>query len=154
MRFIAICAAAVLLLGVGVAWATMGEGVLSAPVHARGLLDGELKLKIKKKDRTDVLVQQIVIAPGGHTGWHTHPGPVVVVVKTGTLSFYSADDPTCTRVDYQAGQAFVDEGHGHVHIARNEGTTNLELWATYFEVPPGVAGAQRIDAPAPGNCPS
>jgi hypothetical protein len=75
-----------------------------------------------------------------------------VVVKAGTLSYYSADDPSCARIDYDAGEAFVDPGHGHVHIARNEGSSNLELYATYFQVPPG--GAFRIDVPtAPGNCP-
>jgi hypothetical protein len=50
-----------------------------------------------------------------------------------------------------AGQSFIDRGQGHVHIARNESTSQrLELWATYFDVPPG--GAFRIDAPNPGNC--
>ena len=152
MRLIAVCVGVAPSVVVGIASATPGSGVLSAPVLARGLLGEELKLKIKKKEDTDVVVQQITIAPGGHTGWHTHPGIVVVVVKAGTLSYYSADDPSCAGIDYGAGQAFVDPGHGHVHIARNEGSTNLELYATYFEVPP--AGGFRIDIPtAPGNCP-
>jgi hypothetical protein len=87
-----------------------------------------------------------------HTGWHTHPGPVVVVVASGELTYYRADDPTCTGITYSAGSAFIDPGHGHVHIARNlSASENLELYATYFEVPPG-AGSQRIDAPDPGNC--
>ena len=38
-----------------------------APVLARGLLGEQLKLHIKKKEHTDVVVQQITIAPGGHT---------------------------------------------------------------------------------------
>jgi quercetin dioxygenase-like cupin family protein len=80
MRLIVICAAAALLVAAGVASATPGSGV-TAPVLARGLLGEQLKLKIKKKDRSDVVVQQLTIAPGGHTGWHTHPGVVVVVVK-------------------------------------------------------------------------
>ena len=37
------------------------------------------------------------------------------------------------------------------HIARNEGTTPVTVVRTYLNVPPG--GSQRIDAPAPGNCP-
>ena len=151
MRFIVICAAAALLVAAGVAYATPPAGVVSAPVLARGLLGEELKLKIKKKERTDVVVQQITLAPGGHTGWHTHPGAVVVVIKSGTMKFYSADDRTCTAIEYGPGAAFVDEGHGHVHIARNEGSTNLEFYATYFEVPPG--GLFRLDVPTPGNCP-
>jgi len=38
-----------------------------------------------------------------------------------------------------------------VHIARNEGTTPVTVVQAYLNVPP--AGSQRIDAPAPGNCP-
>ena len=97
------------------------------------------------------VVQQIVIGPGGHTGWHSHPGPVVVVIKTGALTFYSSEDPTCTGRTYTAGQAFIDSGQGHIHIARNlSASENVELWATYFDVPPG--GAFRVDAGDPGTC--
>ena len=139
---------------------TPGAGVTSS-VKARASFADPTDIKIKVKDgRTEVInapdarqtvVQEIVIAPGGHTGWHSHPGPVVVLIKSGTMSFYDGDDPTCTVRTYTAGQAFVDKGQGHVHIARNESTTdNLEIWATYFDVPPG--GAFRIDAPNPGNC--
>ena len=140
---------------------TPGSGVLSGTVFARGgFVDStDLKFKIKGgpqevlhvPDAAETVVQQIVIAPGGHSGWHSHPGPVVVLVKAGQISFYSGDDPTCTPKVYSAGEAFIDSGQGHVHIARNESTTtNLELWATYFDVP--VGGGFRIDAPAPGNC--
>jgi hypothetical protein len=97
------------------------------------------------------VVQQIVIEPGGHTGWHSQPGPVVVVIKTGALTFYSSEDPTCTGRTYTAGQAFIDSGQGHIHIARNlSASENVELWATYFDVPPG--GAFRVDAGDPGTC--
>ena len=52
---------------------------------------------------------------------------------------------------YSTGQAFIDSGQGHVHIGRNlSQSQNLELVATYFDVPPG--GAFRIDAADPGNC--
>ncbi|MFN2511834.1 MAG: cupin domain-containing protein [Pyrinomonadaceae bacterium] len=99
-------------------------------------------------------MQKIVILPGGHTGWHSHPGPVVVLVNSGEMSFYDGDDPTCTGRTYSRNQAFVDSGQGHVHIARNEGSEPLELYVTYFDVTPGVPapGAFRIDAPNPGNC--
>ncbi len=99
----------------------------------------------------ETVVQQIIIGPGGNTGWHSHPGPVVVLIKEGQMSFYDSDDPTCTVRTYSAGQSFIDRGQGDVHIARNESTSQrLELWATYFDVPPG--GSFRIDAPNPGNC--
>lgn len=159
-RYIAL--AAMTALTATIALATPGAGVVSAPVQARASFvdPTDVKFKIKGQSGQEVIqvsnaqemvIQQIVIAPGGHTGWHSHPGPVVVLIKTGTMSFYSSEDPTCTVRYYTAGQAFIDEGQGHVHIARNESQTdNLELWATYFDVPPG--GAFRIDAPNPGTC--
>lgn len=141
--------------------ATQSSGVLSAPVVARAAfvdpvdvrfkIDGGAQEVIRALNVQDTVMQQIVIAPGGQTGWHSHPGPVVVLVKAGALTFYDGDDPTCTARTYTAGQAFIDSGQGHVHIARNERTTeNLELWATYFDVPQG--GGFRIDVASPGNC--
>jgi len=140
---------------------TPSSGILSAPVFARASFADptDIKFKITGQRGQEVIqvnnaqqtvVQQIVIAPGGSTGWHSHPGPVVVLIKSGQMSFYDGDDPTCTARTYSAGEAFVDSGQGHVHIARNEGSENLEVWAVYFDVPPG--GAFRIDAPSPGNC--
>ena len=145
----------------GAVLATPAAGILSAPVVARASFVDPVDLKFKvdigaqeviqAKNAQETVVQQIVIAPGGHTGWHTHPGPVVVLVKAGALTFYSGDDPACAPRTYSAGQAFIDSGQGHVHIAKNLSTTqNVELWATYFDVPPG--GAFRIDALDPGNC--
>jgi quercetin dioxygenase-like cupin family protein len=102
-------------------------------------------------DARETVVQRVVLSPQGHTGWHSHPGPVIVLVKAGTLTFYSGDDPACGSRTYTAGQSFIDSGQGHVHIARNESATaDLELWAVYLDVPPG--GAFRDDVPAPGNC--
>lgn len=139
---------------------TPGSGIISASVLARASFVDPTDVRFKVKDGSqevinvnnarETVVQRIVIGPGGNTGWHSHPGPVVVLIKSGQMSFYDSDDPTCTVRTYSAGQAFIDSGQGHVHIARNEGTENLELWATYFDVPPG--GAFRIDSPNPGNC--
>jgi len=83
----------------------------------------------------------------GSTGWHSHPGPVVVLIESGVMTFYDDD---CSVRTYTAGQAFIDSGQGHVHIARNEGSVDLVLAATYFDVP--VGGPFRIDADAPGTC--
>ena len=143
------------------ALATPGSGVLSAPVMARGVFADSTDLKFKitglgqevilAPNAQETVMQQIVIGPLGHTGWHSHPGPVVVLVKSGALTFYDSEDPTCTGRTYVAGQSFVDSGQGHVHIARNESASvNLELWATYFDVP--VGGAFRNDVADPGNC--
>jgi quercetin dioxygenase-like cupin family protein len=137
---------------VGVALATPGSGVIAAPVMARATVDADnFKLKLRDSSNpADAVIQQVTIAPGGHTGWHTHPGPAVVLVKSGEFTLYQADDRACNGTTYRAGQSFVDAGYGNVHIGRNEGAANVELWVAYLDVP--VAGAFRIDAPAPGNC--
>jgi quercetin dioxygenase-like cupin family protein len=144
----------------GVAFATPGSGI-SAFVVARAAFAEPVDMKFKVglnptdvlhvEDAKDTVMQQITIAPGGTTGWHSHPGPVVVLIASGTMSFYGSEDPSCTAKTYTPGTAFIDSGQGHVHIARNEGPDNLVLWATYFDVPPGQPF--RIDAPSPGNCP-
>jgi hypothetical protein len=155
-------AAVVALTATGLAGAavTPNSGVLVSLVVARaGFADPtNLKFKVGPGDQEvmhvpnakETVMQQVVIEPGGYTGWHTHPGPVLVLVKQGELTLYSSDDPTCTGRTYTVGQSFIDQGQGHVHIGRNEGSENLEIWSAYFDVPPGAAF--RIDAPSPGNC--
>ena len=134
-----------------VAIATPGSGVVFSEIVGRGTLAPHFKIRLRDSSRPgDVLVQRITIAPGGYTGWHTHPGPAVVIVKSGALTLYDSDDPNCTPTLYAAGQVFVDGGYGHVHFGRNEGATNTELVVTYLDVPPGAA--PREDAPDPGNC--
>lgn len=148
-------AAVAILASVVVVQATPGSKAVGT-VLSRGTLDAGVKvhtpdLKLKTRDDVDVVTQAITVAPGGHTGWHSHPGPVFVTIRAGTLTFYDADDPTCTGGTYVAGDTFVDRGGGHVHIARNEGATDLVLYATYL-LP--VGAALRTDAADPGTCPS
>jgi hypothetical protein len=147
----------VLPLAAGIGLATPGIGILGAPVVARGthadLLNVRSKagVKIKTKSSVDFVTQQILIAPGGTTGWHGHPGPVLVTVKSGELTLVYANDTSCAGRKYTAGQSFVDRGDEIVHTAVNQGGENLEFWATYFV--PGAPGTPaRIDAANPGNC--
>ena len=155
MRKIIFAVVAVLSLLGGVALATPGVGIVGAPVHARGTnadllnIHSKAGIKLKTKSSLDFVTQQITIAPGGTTGWHSHPGPVLVTVKAGTLTLVYANDPTCAGRTYHAGESFVDRGDENVHTALNLGGTNVELWATYLV--PGTAGAPfRLDAPDPG----
>jgi quercetin dioxygenase-like cupin family protein len=98
-------------------------------------------------------VQKITIAPGGSTGWHTHPGSAVAIVKSGVLTVYDATSRHCEGRAYTAGQVYLDPGYGHVHVARNESRIKpLELVVTYLDVP--LEGGVRIDAEAPYACES
>ena len=132
----------------GIAVATPGSGA-SATTLARGL--AAEKVKTRGSEPYDAVVQEIVIAPGGHTGWHTHPGNAVAIIKAGTLTIYDGDDTSCTARTFSAGDTYIDPGYGHVHIGRNEGTVPLEIVVTYVDVAAG-GGPVRIDGPDPGNC--
>jgi hypothetical protein len=149
--------AAVTSATAGVALATPGTGITTTNISL-GLFEdidvkthvGGHKVKIDTKGTSDVYVVSNVIAPGGHTGWHTHPGPSLITVKSGTIRAYDGDDSTCTATVYTAGTGFVDAGDGHVHILRNEGAVDAETIAVQL-LPQGAV--RRIDVPAPGNCP-
>jgi quercetin dioxygenase-like cupin family protein len=78
-----------------------------------------------------MLVTAITVDPHGSFGWHTHPGPVLVAVGKGTLTVYEPHGRHCSRSTVTAGQAFI-EGGGDVHLARNEGSTPVELNATFL----------------------
>ena len=106
--------------------------------------------RINTKGASDLYVLQNTIQPGGTFGWHSHPGPSLVIVKSGTATFYMKDDPTCSPHVVQAGSGFVDNGHD-THVVRNEGSVDLVTVVVSF-VPAGFA--RRIDEPAPANCPN
>src|SRR6266568_4964077 len=109
---------------------------------------GDYNAELKSHDNTDIVVVSIVVTPGGNSGWHYHPGPVLVTVKTGTITFYMGDDPSCSAHVHPAGTTFFENG-GMVGMARNEGTVDATVVATFF-VPAG--SPTRLDAAAPGNC--
>ncbi|MFC8197812.1 cupin domain-containing protein [Streptomyces sp. NPDC060006] len=135
------CAVA-LAFGSTSALATPGSGV-TGTVLAKGTSSGTLK--IKAKGRTDVIVRSITIAPGGSTGWHHHPGQLIAVVKSGTLTRTLRD---CSVETTPAGASFIEPaGARHVHIGRNLGTEPVELYVTYL-VPEGSPLSVDADAPA------
>ena len=102
----------------------------------------------RKVPAADFAVQQVTLGPGGATGWHTHPGPALVLVRSGEFTLYNAE-AGCTPTTYKAGQSFVDAGFGNVHIGRNEAPAgNVELYVVYLA--PAGAGV-RVDAPKPAT---
>jgi quercetin dioxygenase-like cupin family protein len=106
-------------------------------------------LKTNVRGDSDVYVVRNTWPVGAHSGWHTHPGPSLIMVISGELTVYDADDPTCTPHVYHAGESFTDVGCGDVHLIRNEGT----ICAVNMVVQIVPAGAmRRIDADQPANC--
>lgn len=105
-------------------------------------------VKIEAKGPLDVVVRQHTYLPGGSTGWHAHPYPVLITVKEGALTFYDANDPTCTPIVVTAGHGYVDAGTGH--LVRNE-TAETAIDISVILAPVGAAFRSELDAPNP-NC--
>jgi quercetin dioxygenase-like cupin family protein len=113
-------------------------------------LDWEMELEADQP--IDVATQIVTFQPGGYSGWHTHPGPVFFTVRTGTLTVYEGDDPTCTPHVFTAGTGAVEAAtRKHIHMVRNETSSVAEAVVTYM-VPVG-ANPLRTDLPDSGNCP-
>jgi quercetin dioxygenase-like cupin family protein len=99
---------------------------------------------------SDLHVNEVTIQPGGTLGWHYHPGPSFVIVKSGTATFYMGNDPTCTPHVIPTGGTLFEPAN-LVHIVRNEGTVPLVNVVVQL-VPTG--GPRLISVPSPGNCSS
>ena len=139
-------------IALGSAWVTASSG-LTTNIVAGPTPMGEIdvktqsdinEVKIKTKGVSDVYVVHNTIVPGGHTGWHSHPGPSIISVVSGQATEYHDDD--LDGEVHPAGTVFVDEGGDHAHRVVNEGTTNLVLVA--FQIIPR-GEPRRIDRPAP-----
>ena len=90
------------------------------------------RVKFQTKDPTDVRVARIDIAPGGYSGWHHHPGIVIVTVASGAVTFTRSD---CSSKTYGPGQpdgAVFVEGGDEPGQASNRGTTPVTSYATFI----------------------
>ena len=131
----------------GAVLATPPSGLTNVPL-ARGTntSDGTIPLQVG----ADVAMAQITVDPGGLSGWHSHPGGAIVIVKAGTLTVHRSIGSQCQVTTYGAGQAFV-ERPGEVDQVVNTGTVPYVLYVTFPRVPPGAS--TRTDEPDPGTCP-
>jgi quercetin dioxygenase-like cupin family protein len=123
---------------------------LAATVLARSKMAGPFGVEAAAP--FDVSMQRITVEPGGSGGWHSHPAATFVAVKSGTLTIYRGGAAGCTSQSYSAGQGLLEPA-GDVHVARNETSTPVELYAAFVAAP--VGGELRTDQQSPGgaNCP-
>ena len=99
---------------------------------------------IKTRGLSDVYITHLRIVPGGHGGWHSHPGPSIITVKSGTAAFYDECDHFAPHA-YAAGTGFVEDA-GCVHLVANE--RNVDLEVVVIQIVP-LGAPRRIDEPAP-----
>ena len=110
--------------------ASPGSGVTPTTYVTSDLTDvvdfNHDRVKFQTKDPTTVRVQKLEFAPGGHTGFHHHPGVVIVSIQSGSLTLV---DGSCGSEVHGAGSVFV-EGEDHVHEAVSPG--GATAYVTYI----------------------
>ena len=135
----------------GISFTAVGRATLPAFDVKRKNKTLDWDIRLESNQPIDVATQIVTFMPGGFSGWHTHPGPVFFTVRTGTLTVYEGDDPTCAPHVFTAGSGAVEAATAnHIHMVRNETGSVAEAVVTYL-VPVG-ANPLRTDLQNPGNC--
>lgn len=135
--------------GATVALANPGTGALTTVLGHRATLSDSVqvnqdRIKFQTKDPTDVLVQTITFQPHGSSGWHFHPGVVIVVVESGTITTHDAN---CQTATYGPHQSFVESGTTPFMVSNDSQTVNAVVYATLV-VPAGSPFRIETDSPA------
>jgi len=126
----------------GIAAELLARGTVARAGHVRAA-----GIKLATRGPIDVATVHVTFQPGGSTGWHVHPGPALVTVKTGQLTLHRAKG--CRSRTFSAGQTFLEFGPDDVNLTRNETGGVTETLVTFL-LP--VGAPITVDAPAP-PCP-
>src|SRR5689334_6761412 len=89
----------------GLAITPLALATLSGPVHAQS--GG---VQIDTRAPRDALTARLQFSPGGTSGWHTHPGPVLVQVVSGALTLRYPTRGGCVSRKVDAGTGFIEDG--------------------------------------------
>src|SRR5687768_6183796 len=119
---------------IGTVATLFARGTLTTPVNANA--DG---VKLRTHGSTDHAVQTITFAPGATSGWHRHPGVVLVTVQSGTLKHYESD---CSSDTIAAGQTFWESGPEAIVVRNEDHHDNVVVYVSYI-IPTGAP--LRID---------
>jgi quercetin dioxygenase-like cupin family protein len=141
------------------AWATPSLGFILNQILASGLAadgisehmqinrnpDGTVtpwQLVLQVQGDTDYYSQHLVLAPGGYSGWHSHPGVLVGTVKSGQIDFY---DENCRKQTIGAGRVFTE--NDDVHAISNTGSVDADLYISYL-IKHGASRRREESAPS------
>ncbi len=120
--------------------------VLAKGTVARSVEIGALGIQFSTEGPTDLFVQQVDIAPGGISGWHEHPGLVIVAVATGAVIVHTGCD---SGHKYSAGQSFIEPPLTPMLVENASSTAPAQNFASVV-VPAGRAA--RIELPTAPDC--
>jgi quercetin dioxygenase-like cupin family protein len=133
--------AASIVAGLAVATPTIGAfynvvlstGTAQRDIHAHGQLvipgmDEDFGTVLVTEGASNIIQQEIKFSPGGTTGWHTHPGIVVLTLAadSGPVDWY---DSKCGKTVYNAGDSWTEGTK--LHDVVNRGSTDVHFLVTY-----------------------
>ena len=110
---------------------------------------GHWGMILKTKDDTDLGTDQITLAGGGQTSWHTHPAAVFVTVVSGGIVWYDGTNAMCPGTTYSAGQSFIEDAFV-IHNATNASQWQPAVFIAMHINPTGVPFVTGV--PKPGQC--
>jgi quercetin dioxygenase-like cupin family protein len=130
-----------------VALANPGNSVTTIVGHRATLADrvevNQDRIKFQTKDPVDMVTQKVTFAPHATSGWHYHPGVVLVVVESGHVTTHDAN---CNTKTYGAGQAFVESGTDPFMVSNENDTVDAVDVAT---IASPAGGPFRIETDPP-----
>lgn len=144
---VALVAAGAVAVGTaGLATPTVGvtpETLVTATLKDIALVNHD-RVKLQTKGDVAVRVQRLTFGAGGTTGWHHHPGAVIVAIASGSVTLREENCGVSTTYGpgLPAGSVFV-EGHDESHVATS--AQGAVVYATYID----PSATFRVDEPSP-----
>ena len=137
-----------LLVLATIALATPPSGQQVSPAVIGTLRDTErIKtdgIRFRTKAPVEVSTFTITLAPGGHTGWHTHPGVLFATVQSGAV----VRQVGCDSRRYSTGEAFVEHGDQPTGQVQNASTVEPAVFSVTHIAPPGIPRRQDSEPPS------
>jgi len=143
----------------GMALATPSLGVLYNMIFATGTINHDVNAhahvavpgseegfsaEVETQGAANFIVQDVIFGPGGTTGWHKHPGVLLLslTADSGSVDWYDAG---CGKHVYNAGDSWTEATS--LHDVVNNSSTNAHFIVTYI-VAKGV-NKRTDEAPPP-----
>ena len=101
-------------------------------------------IRFRTKAPVEVSTFTITLAPGGRTGWHTHPGVLFATVQSGAVVRHVG----CEARTHPKGEAFIEHGDQPTGQVQNASTVTPAVFSVTHIAPPGTPRRQDSEPPS------
>jgi quercetin dioxygenase-like cupin family protein len=112
----------------------LSTGTAEQDLHAHGhlVIPGmyeDFSAVVATDGASNIVQQEVKFSPGGTTGWHTHPGIVILTLAadSGPVDWY---DSRCGKTVYNAGDSWTEGTK--LHDVVNHGSSDVHFLVTYI----------------------